>query len=424
MTKKKTKKKKRRRGHVSGLYERKLRSGSKRWVLDMRHKGERYVVHLGELSPSVAREKAQIVRGDILAGNAEKWLPNVSEGGYTLQEYVGKWLKLVKGELGARNYERYKEDLERQVIPALGKKKLQDIKRGDVTAFLRAKRAEMKKLTDEETGKEKEIQRFAPNTVRLMKAALSVVLSDAVDDGLIEQNPCRYQGGRRRAGSMSKAQRNERIRPMDEGERGRFLSEARGKYHGVLFELLLKTGLRPSEAYGLQLVDVDWQKRTIRVERSIELNTRKVKETKTEEARNVDLSPGLVQALRAHVAMLREKGFTRGEESRWLFPSENGTALDHNNTARTFRRRLKDAKLPGFRLYDLRHTYASQLLAKGVPITYVSSQLGHANSTTTLSHYARWIPSEDRGYAALLDQEPETSSQIGDDSHHISHHGS
>ena len=54
------------------------------------------------------------------------------------------------------------------------------------------------------------------------------------------------------------------------------------------------------------------------------------------------------------------------------------------------------AKLPAFRLYDLRRTYASLLLAAGAPITYVSAQLGHANPSTTLRYYAKWIPSQGR----------------------------
>jgi hypothetical protein len=59
---------------------------------------------------------------------------------------------------------------------------------------------------------------------------------------------------------------------------------------------------------------------------------------------------------------------------------------------------------PHFRLYDLRHTYASLLLAAGAPITYVSAQLGHANPTTTLRHYAKWIPSQGRRWVEVLDR--------------------
>jgi integrase-like protein len=68
-----------------------------------------------------------------------------------------------------------------------------------------------------------------------------------------------------------------------------------------------------------------------------------------------------------------------------------------------FHRVLRQANLPTFRPYDLRHTFASLLLSSAVPILYVSQQLGHANPTTTLKYYARWIPTGDQRYIDVLD---------------------
>lgn len=61
------------------------------------------------------------------------------------------------------------------------------------------------------------------------------------------------------------------------------------------------------------------------------------------------------------------------------------------------------------RLYDLRHTFPSLLLAGGAPITYVSAQLGHANPAMTLRYYARSISGHGRRWVDLLDLDRPTA---------------
>jgi hypothetical protein len=53
-----------------------------------------------------------------------------------------------------------------------------------------------------------------------------------------------------------------------------------------------------------------------------------------------------------------------------------------------WRRVLERAKLPAFRLYDLRHTFATELLAQGAPIAM--------KPTTTLQWYVHWLPRGDK----------------------------
>ena len=97
-----------------------------------------------------------------------------------------------------------------------------------------------------------------------------------------------------------------------------------------------------------------------------------------------------------------------------MFCSEAGTPLDLYNVARVFKRVLKAASLPNFRLYDLRHTFASLLLAKNAPITYVAAQLGHAKPTTTLQWYSHWLPTSRRNYVDALDAEERPSEAVAE----------
>jgi len=60
------------------------------------------------------------------------------------------------------------------------------------------------------------------------------------------------------------------------------------------------------------------------------------------------------------------------------------------------------AGLPRHRLYDLRHTFATHLLADRAPITYVAAPLGHRKPTTTPAFYAHWIPRGDKTYIDRL----------------------
>jgi integrase len=241
--------------------------------------------------------------------------------------------------------------------------------------------------------------------VRLIKATLSSLLTDAVDDEIIDTNPGLQVGRKkRRAGAVMAADRAQKIKPMSWEQRTRFLEAAQQERRFfVVFQVLAKAGLRPGEAFALQLGDVDFRAQTLQVERAVNLG--RIKPTKTYDCRTVDLTPDLLRVLHHHVLRLKEEALRRGwGEPVWLFPNDANHPYDKWKAGDAFRRTLKRAGLPHFRLYDLRHTYASLLLAAGAPITYVSAQLGHANPSTTLRHYAKWIPSQGRRWVEVLDR--------------------
>ena len=166
---------------------------------------------------------------------------------------------------------------------------------------------------------------------------------------------------------------------------------------------------------------MNFTKRKILVERAFsdgELGT-----TKTGGVRNVDMSQelalaiaGLYRKREAHAVMSGS-----GAVSDLVFINRAGNPLDISRVRKRFIRVLNKAGVSGHRLYDLRHTFATALLARNAPITYVAAQLGHAKPTTTLQHYARWLPQADAGFVDRLDsfwhqsgtnRPPEPESQV------------
>jgi len=108
--------------------------------------------------------------------------------------------------------------------------------------------------------------------------------------------------------------------------------------------------------------------------------------------RVVYLPDELVTILSEHVAA----HVGEGESDRWLFTVGDDPLYDNAITWR-WRATRNAAKLPHVRLHDLRHFYASGLIAAGCDVVTVQRALGHATATTTLNTYSHlWPTAEDR----------------------------
>ena len=156
-------------------------------------------------------------------------------------------------------------------------------------------------------------------------------------------------------------------------------------------------GLRLGEAAGLQLDDVDFLRREIRVRRQVQgqtAATAKVTPPKAGSARTVYAADELLELLSVHV---RDVGVW-GEE-RWLFGG--GALLNRNSAGHQWRQARAAAGMAAFTLHSLRHFYASGLIAAGCDVVTVQHALGHSSPTITLNTYSHlWPKAEDRTRAA------------------------
>jgi integrase len=281
--------------------------------------------------------------------------------------------------------------LKNHVRPALGTLPLPSITRGQVKSLLAKKR---------EAG-------LSKDTVRLIRAAISALFSDAVDSGLVPSNPAAKVGlarGRKSPDSVSTSERRQSIKAMSVEQLDAFLKAAARERLGLLFLFLAETGVRPGEAFALRWPEVDIVGRQVHIKRAIARGKR-IKVTKTNTDRYVDLTPRLAKALDVYQTEIEKKALETGREALDLvFPSDAGTPFDDINVGKKFKAILVRAGLPKqFSLYTLRHTFASHLLALNAPITYVANQMGHSRPTTTLQFYAHFLPRGDRALADRLE---------------------
>jgi len=399
-----------------------IRKRRGRWVVDFRD-----ALGIRRWVSCRTKQKADEVLAESISDSRQGGQRPDVDSNITVERYADAWLEQVAVNIAPKTLASYSDNVRLHIKPALGAMKVRHLHRGTIKALL----ADKRKPVTRPDGTQK--PGLGKNTVRLIRATLSVMLADAVDDGLLRVNPARDVGGRerrKRADSLSRAERQKKIRPLAHEQLAALLeaafdritaaerrisaedddSASRSDYQqalraarrdAVLFLTLADTGLRPGEALALQWEDFDCAARLLHVERAVSL--RAVKPTKTEESRTVDLTQRLSDTLSRWQAVCEADALAAGRDvAPWIFPSEAATPLEAAAVYKRFRALLAKATLPRFRLYDLRHTFATHLLELGAPITYVAAQLGHAKPTTTLAHYAHWIPRGDKGWVDRL----------------------
>ena len=152
-------------------------------------------------------------------------------------------------------------------------------------------------------------------------------------------------------------------------------------------------GLRLGEAAAVKVDDIDFLRRTLTVSRQVQRATKdqvEIRAPKYGSERVVFLPEDLVNMLAVHV-----QAGVRPE--RWLFVGVHDGPPHQNTVGYWWRKTLRDAGLKGIKLHDLRHFYASGLIAEGCDVVTVQRALGHATATTTLNTYSHlWPTAEER----------------------------
>jgi integrase len=244
------------------------------------------------------------------------------------------------------------------------------------------------------------------NTVKNMAATLRAVLYQAQVDELIASNPAA------RFGRFFDARHDPREHVMVLDAQGvANVLKAAGKWypdHEALVTTLFYTGMREGEALWVQWQDFDWPRNLVDLRRTVGVRKSHlvVSTPKSGKLRTVDLPSFLTSRLRDLKSIREAQSVVDGKPlSPWVFPAL--TDGDKPLNASWFWRHvwspvLNRAEVRHIRVHDARHTYASMLLRRGVPIAYVSNQLGHSSIQVTVDLYGHFIPGEDRHHVESM----------------------
>ncbi len=167
------------------------------------------------------------------------------------------------------------------------------------------------------------------------------------------------------------------------------LSHSQGVIHEMILTAL-RTGMRQGELKGLQWTSIEWENRNVVVRHSQD-DYRKVLGTpKSNRERNIPLD------IDVYETFLKKKA-TVG----YVFLTAKGKLFTHDRMTVAIARVCKKVGLRKIGWHTLRHTFATQLATKGVPLTTIQSLLGHSSISTTM-RYAHVAPSTMRSAIDLL----------------------
>jgi len=299
------------------------------------------------------------------------------EGAYTVGTAMDDYMRWYRAHRKAAHNTQV--TIERHILPAFEHKAIDKLtareirswheKIADTPAAARSSKTGPKRFVpiDEDVDADERKRRrksTANRVLTILKAALSHAFRESHVDSDIEW---------RRVKPFEDVDAP-RIRYLDAAEARRLINGCDGEFR-PLVRAALVTGCRYGEILALQVDDYNHDAGNVRVRAS-----------KGGKRRDVPLTTEGVELFEAATAGRpgRVRIFTRADGSPW--------ATSHQ--VRRMKAASTAAKLkPTVRFHELRHTYASVLAQKGVPLHVIAEVLGHADTRMTKRHYAHLAPS-------------------------------
>lgn len=268
----------------------------------------------------------------------------------TVTDYATRWVEIYKKEtVSASVYHAYKARINNHIIPAIGPIKLKNVKPTHLQEIMNAQSGKSKTHCDK------------------LIITIKAIFRQAVKDDLIRRDPAED--------IVSPKAKDGTHRSLSPEERAQTLLTAQTHNFGLAVKLMLLCGLRPQEAMALKWSDIDQVNRRLMVRRAVKKDNT-LAETKTASgARDIPIPPALWDSLNFPTDL-----------NQWMIKN----LYNERHTYTSMRggwRRFKEASGLDCDMYDLRHTYCTDLEAAGVPINVAKYLMGHSSIAVTSRIY-------------------------------------
>lgn len=281
----------------------------------------------------------------------------------TFEHYAKRWLLLKERILAFSTYKTY-TSATNKLIDYFKNYAISEIKPTDIQQYIAT-------------------TNLSPKSISNVIGVLHQILNSALHDDIIHKNPAKL--------IKKPAIASTQIDPFDIEEIEKIIDWVQ-KHHPkmtILFALGFYTGMRTGELLALKWSDIDFNKHTITVRRTITKN--RIKEsTKTKEYRVIDIIPTLDRYINKH------KQYTY-MQSEWVITTAQGNPyMKTENINRLYY--VTCLKTLGIRyrtLYQMRHSFACVMITAGEDLNWIKNMLGHATLEMINRRYGNMITRRD-----------------------------
>ncbi len=235
---------------------------------------------------------------------------------------------------------------------------------------------------------------LSSKTVKHYHSFISSVLSKAVSWGYIKDNPSDRVDPPRIERGQIKCFNTEQAKIFLKGLSGECL-----KYR-VIFSILIYTGLQRGELLGLEWSDINFEKRTMSINKtSVHIRSKGIvtDATKNEYSiREIYISDELISLLKLYYKEQQEMKVKLGDmwvDTNRICIKEDGSPMGVGTPYGILQKLIEKYNLPQVSLHSLRHTNATIMIESGTDLKTTSDRLGHSQASTTMNIYVHQIKS-------------------------------